>query len=406
MHIINIGKLVGIDQGKGILKGHGMNKLESIEDAWIEVQDGKIVSFGPMSEKSDFPQTTVDALNQLVLPSFIDCHTHTVFAQGREEEFVDRIKGLSYEEIAERGGGILNSAQKLQNMSEDELYEGAKTRLQKMMSCGTGAVEIKSGYGLDLENELKMLRVIKRLKENLPIPVRSTFLGAHALPAEYKSNKTAYIDEVVNNMLPEIASQSLADYIDVFCEQGYFDLVDTERIVLAAAKYEMKARLHVNQFNSFGAIRLSQKLDVFSVEHLEVLTEEDLTILQNSEIIPVSLPACSFYLSIPYTPVRDMIDRGLPIVLATDFNPGSSPISDLHFVLSLASIKQKMLPEEAINAVTINAAHALELESEVGSIAVGKRANLNFYSIDSINQIPYYPAAKLIQRVMINGEFL
>ncbi len=407
MIIINISKLYGIGSGLNMLRGKEMAQVEIIENAWLEIDMGLITGFGEMSQPTENSHNQIiDAQGQIILPSFIDCHTHTVFAQPRDEEFVDRIKGLSYEEIANNGGGILNSARTLGKMSEDELFQDAQSRVEMIMKNGTGALEIKSGYGLDLENELKMLRVIKRLRESNPIPIKSTFLGAHALPPEFKNNKTGYVDKVVNEMIPVIAREGLAEYIDVFCEQGYFDLEDTRRIVEKGNELGLKSRLHVNQFNSFGAIQLSKQLGVLSVEHLEVLTQEDLETLKDSELIPVSLPACSFFLSIPYTPAREIIDADLPVVLASDFNPGSSPISDLHFVMSLASIKQNLLPEESLNALTVNAAHALEIEKDYGSIAIGKVANLNFYDLTSLSEIPYYPAAKLLNKVMINGQFI
>lgn len=407
MIVINISKLYGIGSGLSVLRGKEMAQVKFLENAWLEIDNGLITGFGEMSQPSENDHDRIiDAQGQIVLPSFIDCHTHTVFAKPRDEEFVDRIKGLSYEEIANKGGGILNSARTLGKMSEDDLFRDAQRRVEMIMKNGTGALEIKSGYGLDLENELKMLRVIRRLNEANPIPIKSTFLGAHALPPEYKNNKTGYVDRVVNEMIPEVARQGLAEYIDVFCEQGYFDLEDTRRIVEKGNELGLKSRLHVNQFNSFGAIQLSKELGVTSVEHLEVLTEEDLKTLKDSDLIPVSLPACSFFLSIPYTPVRKLIDEGLPVVLATDFNPGSSPISDLHFVMSLASVKQDLLPEESLNALTVNAAHALEIQQDYGSIASGKVANLNFYSLSSLSEIPYYPGAKLLDKVMINGQFI
>jgi imidazolonepropionase len=400
MRIVNIGKLIGISSNNNLLKGAEMAALGEIDHAYLEYENGLIRSFGSMTEVSEERKDDVDARGQLVAPAFVDCHTHLVFASGREEEFVDRIKGLSYEEIAHRGGGILNSSRKLGLMSEDELYDQATERLEKIMASGTGAIEIKSGYGLDLQNELKMLKVIRRLKDSFKIPIKSTFLGAHAYPERFSHNHEGYIKEIIDVMLPRVAGEGLADYLDVFCEKGYFGLKETQAILEKGNALGLKSRIHVNQFNSFGGVQVAAKCGALSVEHLEVLGDGDIDTIVESNMLPVALPACSFFLGIPYTPVRDLLNAGLPLVLASDFNPGSSPIYNLSFVLSLACIRQKLLPEEAFNALTINAAHALELENEVGSIAIGKKAHVNFFDAKSLAEIPYYAAGNLIRRTV------
>jgi len=405
MLIHNISKIYGVEtKTSGIRKGISMAEVESLENAWILVENGRIIDFGNGTEP-EHPEKH-DAEGLVVAPAFVDCHTHLVFAAGREGEFVDRIKGLSYEEIASRGGGILNSARKLAQMSEDELFDQARTRLMQVQRSGTGAIEIKSGYGLDVENELKMLRVARRLKDEGIVPVRSTFLGAHAVPAGFKDDTDGYVEFVIKEMLPEVVREGLADYIDVFCEEGYFDIAQTKRILEAGLEHGLRGRIHVNQFHAFGGVDLARQMNALSVEHLEVLGDGDLDVLQESGLIPVALPACSFFLSIPYTPAREIIDAGCALVLASDFNPGSSPVFDLNFVFSLACVKQKLLPTEAFNALTVNAAHALELDTDCGSIAKGKRADLNFFNIDNLDQIPYYPARNQVSHVMRGGKML
>jgi imidazolonepropionase len=347
----------------------------------------------------------IDARGQFALPCFVDSHTHVVFAEPRHTEFVDRIKGLTYEEIALRGGGILNSAKKLQESSEEKLYLDAMARLEELMVLGTGSIEIKSGYGLTVEAELKMLRVIKRLKENSPMVIKTTFLGAHALPPEYKERRTDYIDLIIDEMLPTIQKEGLADYIDVFCESGYFTPEETTRIIKAGAEVGLKAKVHVNQFNSIGGLQACVENDALSVDHLEVMTDEDLEALKKGNTLPVALPTCSFFLSIPYTPAREIIDTGLPLVLATDYNPGSTPSGNMPFVISLASIKMKMLPAEAFAAATINGAYAMEVESEVGSLEIGKKANIILTNpMDSLDYFPYNFGNTNINKVYINGE--
>jgi imidazolonepropionase len=342
-----------------------------------------------------------------VLPTWCDSHTHIVYAGNREQEFVDRINGLSYEDIANRGGGILNSAEKLQNTSEDDLYLQSAERLKNVIKLGTGAIEIKSGYGLTIEAELKMLRVIKRLKKDFPIKVRATLLAAHAIPKEYKNNKTAFVDLVINKMIPEVANERLATYIDVFCEKGYFDLEDTERILKAGKEHGLIPKIHVNQFNAFGGVGVGVKYQALSVDHLEELTQVDIDVLKNSKTIAVALPSCSYFLSIPYTPARQIIDAGLPLALATDYNPGSTPSGNMNFVISTACIKMKMTPEEAINAATINGAYAMGIGSMYGSITKGKKANLIITKqIPSYAYIPYAFGDNHIDNIIINGQII
>ncbi|MBO6516962.1 MAG: imidazolonepropionase [Bacteroidia bacterium] len=402
--LVNIGSLYGITTSNAVKLGGSLAKVDCLTEAYLEFEDGKISGFGPMTDKPNTVCKEHDIEGGIVYPSYVDCHTHLVFAANREDEFVDRIKGLSYQEIANRGGGILNSANKLGSMSEDQLFDEALERLHQLIKMGTGAIEIKSGYGLSLDAELKMLRVIKRIKAVSPIPVKSTFLGAHAYPLEYQDRKNEYIDHIISDMLPAIAESGLADYIDAFCEEGYFSTEETERIVQAAAEHGLPARLHVNQFTSTGGVEMSARNNVISVEHLEVMTEEDIEVLARSNMFGVALPACSFFLQIPYTPARKLIEANVPFVLASDFNPGSSPTGNLSFVMSLACIYMKLLPEEALNALTINAANALGLADEVGSIAVGKRANVVVSKqAKSLNSIPYRFGDDLIDRVYVNG---
>ncbi|NBC57426.1 MAG: imidazolonepropionase, partial [Bacteroidetes bacterium] len=330
---------------------------------------------------------------------------HLVYAGTREDEFKDRIKGLSYQEIAEKGGGILNSAEKLQNASKDELFDQSFKRLQNLIQLGTGAIEIKSGYGLTHEGEIKMLEVIQKLKHHSPIPVKATYLAAHALPIAYKNNKRAYIDEIINKTLPEVVKRNLADYVDVFCEKGYFDLADTERILKAAKALGLKAKIHVNQFNAFGGVQKAVDFDAVSVDHLEELIEDDISALQASKTLPVALPGCSFFLGIPYTAARKLIDNNLALTLASDYNPGSAPSGNMNFIVALACIKMNMTPEEAINAATLNAAHAIELSDTLGSICKGKKANFMITKpINSFSFIPYAFGENHIEQVWINGK--
>ena len=391
--------------------GKDMSKLSTIKDAFVEYENGIITSFGSMSDWNgieDWNNTEIiDAEGGMVFPSYCDSHTHLVFAASREGEFVDRINGLSYEEIANRGGGILNSAEKLQNATENELYESAFSRLNNLIQMGTGAIEIKSGYGLTLDAELKMLRVIKRLKENTEVSIKATFLGAHALPKEYKDNKEGYMNLVIDEMLPQVAEEKLADYVDIFCEKGYFTVEDTIRLLEAASKLGIQAKTHVNQFNSIGGVEASVKLGALSVDHLEQMEEKDFEALKNSNCMPTILPSCSFFLGIPYGPAVMMMEKGLPVALATDYNPGSTPSGNMNFVSSLGCIQMKMTPEQVINATTINTAYAMGLEKELGSICIGKKANLFITKeISSYSYLPYSFGENVIEKVVLNGKII
>lgn len=390
------------------VSGSEMAVLPTIKNAYLLIEDEIIKDFGPMESLPDFEyDKKINCQGRTVLPTWCDSHTHIVYAGSREQEFVDRINGLTYEEIANRGGGILNSAKKLNETSEEELYNQSKLRLEEVMQQGTGAVEIKSGYGLSVEGEIKMLRVIKRLKENYPIAIKATFLGAHAFPTEFKENHVAYIDLIINEMLPKIAEEQLADYIDAFLETGYFSVEETERIMEAGLKYGLRSKIHVNQFTAINGIEACVKHNALSVDHLEIVTDEDIEALKNSETMPVALPTCSFFISIPYTPARKMLDAGLPLALATDFNPGTTPSGNMNLVVATACIKMKMTPEEAINAATINGAYAMGLSETHGSITVGKKANLIITKqIASFYQLPYAFGSNLIEDVMVNGIFV
>ena len=408
--IKNIAELIQTeDTPRKWVAGRDMKNIRTIKDAFIEIVDGIITAFGSMDQwkgVEDWNNTEIiDAEGGMVFPTYCDSHTHLVFSSSREDEFVDRINGLSYQKIAEKGGGILNSAEKLQNTTEDELFEDALARLNELVQMGTGAIEIKSGYGLTLEAELKMLRVIKRLKENSDVTIKATFLGAHALPKEYKDNKEGYMDLVINEMLPKVAADKLADYVDIFCEDGYFTVDDTKRLLEAANKFGIKAKTHVNQFNAIGGVKASVDLGALSVDHLEEMNEKDFDALSGSDCMPTVLPSCSFFLGIPYGPARKMIEKGLPIALATDYNPGSSPNGNMNFVASLGCIQLKMTPEEVINATTINTAYAMGVEKELGSICIGKRANLFITKpIPNYAYLPYSFGHNVIDKVMINGK--
>lgn len=409
--IKNIKSLHGIiDDSATLLKaGAAMSQLDTISDAFVWIEDGLITQYGPIADVPTPHENTlvVDANGGLVLPAFVDSHTHIVFAKSREEEFEMRIKGKSYEEIAAAGGGILNSANKLQAMSEDELFEAAKTRLFEVINYGTGAIEIKSGYGLTVEDELKMLRVVKRLKAISPITIKATFLGAHAIPAQYKQNRKGYIDLVINEMLPKVAAENLADYCDVFCDQGFFTVEETEQILIAAKQYGLKAKIHGNELGYTGGVQVAVKHQALSVDHLEYTGDEEIICLKNSGTMPVGLPNCSFFLGIPYAPGRKMIDAGLPFCLASDYNPGSSPNGRMSFVVALACIQMKLTPAEAINATTINGAYALELSSTHGSISRGKVGNLIITKpIPSLAYIPYSFGVDLVDKVLINGQYV
>lgn len=390
------------------VSGSEMAHLPLLENAYLLIENDLITDFGLMSEiKEIAADEIINCEGRVVLPTWCDSHTHIVYAGSREQEFVDRINGLSYEEIANRGGGILNSAKKLNETSEEEIYQQSKKRLEEIISQGTGAVEIKSGYGLSVEGELKMLRVIKRLKENYDLPIKATFLGAHAFPTEFKENHQGYIDLIINEMLPKIAKENLADYIDAFLETGYFSIQETEQIMEAGKKYNMPAKIHVNQFTAINGIKACVNYNALSVDHLEIVTDEDIEVLKNSDTMPVALPSCSFFISIPYTPARKMINAGLPLALATDFNPGTTPSGNMNLVVATACIKMKMTPEEAINAATINGAYAMGVSETHGTITVGKKANIIITKpISSYYQIPYAFGSNLIQDVMIDGKMI
>ena len=403
----NIQELIQVrEPGVSLLRGAEMKELPTIKNAWLLVEDGKISDYGRIEDLPSIEVAeTIDASGKLLLPTWVDSHTHLVYAGNREQEFVDRINGLSYEEIANRGGGIVNSAEKLKETPEEELYRQSANRLEEVMAMGTGAIEIKSGYGLSTEAELKMLRVIRKLKENYEIPIKSTFLGAHALPKEYKEHKEGYMKLVTEEMLPRIASESLADYVDIFCEKGYFTVEDTDRLLEAAKAFGLRAKIHVNQFNSIGGIQSGVRNNALSVDHLEVMTPEDIESLKDSATMPVALPSCSLFLGIPYAPAREMLAAGLPLALATDYNPGSTPSGNMNLVVSLACIRMKMTPEEAINAATVNAAYAMDLGATHGSITRGKAANLILTeAVPSYGFLPYSFGANHIEAVFINGK--
>ena len=404
--IKNIKELLQVRESHiSVVKGKDMRVLPSIKNAYLLIEHDTIVDYGSMDDIQNLEaDKIIDASGKIVLPTWCDSHTHIVYAGNREQEFVDRINGLSYEDIANRGGGILNSAEKLQNTTEEDLYQQSAKRLKNVIKLGTGAIEIKSGYGLTIEAELKMLRVIKRLKKEFPVKVRATLLAAHAVPKAYKNNKTAFVDLVVNKMIPEVANEKLATYIDVFCEKGYFDLEDTERILKTGREHGLIPKIHVNQFNAFGGVGMGVKYQALSVDHLEEMDQKDIDVLKNSNTMPVALPSCSYFLSIPYTPARQLMDAGLPLALATDYNPGSTPSGNMNFVISTACIKMKMTPEEAINAATINGAYAMGISNMYGSITKGKKANVIITKeIPSYAFMPYAFGDNHIEQVIING---
>lgn len=410
--IKNIKSLYGThSQDVALVKGSDMNVLPSIENAWLAIEDDTIVAFGSMDEFDGIEDwrdlTIIDAAGKFVLPGWCDSHTHTVFATSRADEFEDRLNGLTYEEIAKRGGGILNSAKKLSNMSEDELYSAAFERLNLMMQQGTVAVEIKSGYGLDESNELKMLRVIKRLKVDHPLEIKATFLALHAIPADYKGREEEFVYLMINQVLPKVAAEGLADFVDAFCEDGYFTVDQMNQLIESAQAVGIPAKVHVNQFNVIGGVEAAVKRNARSVDHLEELSDNDVEALLTGSTIPVALPACSFFLRIPYTPARKIIDAGLPIALATDFNPGSSPSGNMNFVNSLACIQQRMLPREIVNASTLNGAYAMDVQNVLGSITVGKKASLIITKpLNSLTELFYYFGENHIDQVIVNGKLV
>ena len=408
--ITNIKELVQVEINPVSRRnGTEMNQLNTVQNAYLEIRDGAIASFGKMK---DAPNATswsgsdvIDATGKMVFPSWCDSHSHLVFAASREGEFVDRIKGLTYEDIALRGGGILNSARKLEQMDEESLYESAQSRLKEVMALGTGAIEIKSGYGLSVSAELKMLRVIKKLKDNSPVTIKATFLGAHAIPEEFKNNRKEYIDLVINEMLPAIQKENLADYIDVFCEKNYYTPDETNLILSEGKKIGLIPKIHVNQFNAIGGVQVGVEHNALSVDHLEVMRPEDIAILKGTDTMPTALPSCSFFLGIPYAPAKENIEAGLPLALASDYNPGSTPSGNMNFVVSLGCIKMGLSPEQAINAATINTAYAMELSEEMGSIAIGKKGNVFITkNIPSYSFLPYSFGQNVIETTILNGK--
>ena len=401
--LTDIKQLIGITENSTtVKKGKTQGEVQVLDNAYLVIRNGIIQDFGPMSECPSTELTHHDCSQKLVMPMYVDSHTHLVFANSRSDEMKMRLHGKSYQEIADAGGGILNSAKKLHDMSEQKLYDDAHLRLEQVIKSGTCAIEIKSGYGLNIEDEMKMLRVIRVLKQLSPIPIKSTFLGAHAVPEEFKNNKAAYMYIVCNEMLPRIAGENLADFIDIFCETGYFDLDDLKQIIEAGDKYGIKAKVHVNQFNSFGAVQLACTHGALSVDHLEVMKEGDYIALEQSNTLATALPLCSLFLDIPYTPGKDLIKRNIPLAIASDFNPGSAPSSNLNLAFGLACSQMKLTPEEAFNALTYNAAFAMEVQDEVGSIQIGKKANLIITKpANGLEDIPYWFGESLISSVIV-----
>ena len=411
--ILNIKQLVQTELSpRKWVAGKDMARLGILENAYLLVEEDKIAGFGKMEDLNreavyaggDIVKE-IDATGRLVMPSYCDSHTHLVYAGSREIEYIDKIRGLSYEEIAKRGGGILNSCERIRKASEEELFDAAYDRIQEIAGFGTGAVEIKSGYGLDTESELKMLRVIRRLKAETPLLIKSTFLGAHAVPLEYKGRQTEYVDLIINEMIPMVAAEELADYIDVFCDKGFFTVEDTDRMLNAGMKYGLRAKIHANELDYSGGVQVGVKYNAISVDHLECMGEEEIACLLESETMPTVLPGAAFFLNMPYSPVRKMIQAGLPVALASDYNPGSSPSGNMKFIMSLGCINYKMLPEEVINAPTLNSAYAMGVEEEAGSIAVGKLANFYITTpISGIEYLPYAYTADLIEAIFLKGE--
>jgi imidazolonepropionase len=408
--IYNIKILVNAREDFSLLKGQALSELPCINDAYLIIEDSQIAEYGAMKQsrhKAENFAFSINAVGKIVLPSWCDSHTHIVFAASREQEFIDKIRGLSYEEIASKGGGIIHSAKQLNETSEEKLFTQAYSRLQSVMKLGTGAIEMKSGYGLSVEGELKMLRVISRLKNSVNIPIKASFLGAHTFPLLYKENREGYIKLIIEEMLPVIAKNNLADYIDVFCEKGFYTPEETERLCKAGLQYGLKPKIHANQLHISGGVQTGIKLNAISVDHLENMDNEAIDSLANSSTIGTLLPTAAFFLRMPFQPARQMIDGGCAIALASDFNPGSSPSGNMNFVVALSCIQLRMLPEEAINAATINGAYAMELQNEVGSITIGKKANLVVTrAIPSLHYIPYSFGDNLIDKVMLNGEWI
>ena len=413
MLIVNIKELVGIEeQGRLLKRGKEMAETGRIKDAFLYIKGKKIEDYGPMD--SDVFRKYLaenhrihDVKGSVVMPAFCDSHTHLVYANSRELEFVDKIRGLSYEEIAKRGGGILNSAKATAAASEDELYDMAQQRLDEVMRMGTGAIEIKSGYGLTTESELKLLRVIRRLKENSPLTIKSNFLGAHGIPMEYRGHQEDYVDLVINEMIPLVAAEDLAGFIGVFCDQGFFTVEDTERILMAGIKYGMRPKIHANEMAISGGVQVGVKYGAISVDHLEQMGDAEIECLKDTETMPTVLPGCAFFLNLPLSPARKMIDSGLPVAMASDFNPGTSPSGNMQLILSMACIRYRLTPEEALNATTLNTAYAMGVSDEVGSITKGKLANLIITQpMTQLEFMPYYYGANKVAKMILNGKFV
>ena len=410
----NIKSLVNTRKDPHLLYGSELSKLPTVEHAYLVVEDDEIADFGPMSGFSGSAKSvSIDCSGKMVMPCWCDSHTHLVFAESREQEFLDKIRGLSYAEIAAKGGGIINSAKKLQDTSEDELFRKSWTRLEELAKLGTGAIEIKSGYGLTTEAELKMLRVIKKLKQRSNIDIKSTFLGAHTYPVEYRENHQGYINLIIDEMLPALAAEQLADYIDVFCENGFFSAEETDSICRAGLSYGLEPKLHVNQLNSIGGIETGIGVNALSLDHLETLTDNDIQLLSTASKnrtwkgVCTLLPSAAFFLRMPFQPARRLIDSGCAVALASDFNPGSSPSGNMNLVIAMSCIQMKMLPEEAINAATLNGAYAMDLHESLGSITIGKKANLILTQpVPSLAYLPYAFGSNLIEKVMIRGTWL
>lgn len=404
--ITNIKSLVQVeDTAREAVCGKDMAEVKTIENAYLLIEDDKIADFGTMDTLSENADMTIDAKQRFVLPSFCDSHTHLVYAGSREIEYIDKIRGLSYEEIAKRGGGILNSAKRLQEAGEDELFEDAMQRLEEIISYGTGAVEIKSGYGLTTEAELKMLRVIRRLKEASPLTIKANFLGAHGVPLEYRGRQGDFVNLVIDKMIPQVAKENLAEFIDVFCDTGFFTVEETARMLEAGTKHGLVPKIHANELDYSGGIEVGVKYGALSVDHLECVGEKEIATLKTSKTMPTILPGAAFFLNMPYSPARKMIEAGLPVAMASDFNPGSSPSGNMQMVLTFACVNYRLTPQEAINATTINSAYAMGISRTHGSIAKGKQAN--FYitkDIPTIEYIPYYYGTNKVERTFLNGK--